>query len=83
MSWNGLAISSFAKASKILKRESGITKYHFPVVGYDVRFSIFMVLEIGNSFLNCIYNQLNNHNLNTILKKVLCMTSMLMIHKFV
>ncbi|KAK7337411.1 hypothetical protein VNO77_17983 [Canavalia gladiata] len=33
VSWNGLAISSFARASKILKGEAEGTKFYFPVVG--------------------------------------------------
>ncbi|XAR61288.1 hypothetical protein NMG60_11034938 [Bertholletia excelsa] len=33
VSWNGLAISSFARASKILQREPKGTKFNFPVVG--------------------------------------------------
>ncbi|XP_010522664.1 PREDICTED: spermatogenesis-associated protein 20 isoform X2 [Tarenaya hassleriana] len=33
VSWNGLAISSLARASKILKGEPENTKYYFPVVG--------------------------------------------------
>ncbi|XP_024965667.1 spermatogenesis-associated protein 20 isoform X1 [Cynara cardunculus var. scolymus] len=33
VSWNGLAISSFARASKILKNEPDGTKFHFPVAG--------------------------------------------------
>ncbi|XP_057963726.1 uncharacterized protein LOC131154915 [Malania oleifera] len=33
VSWNGLAISSFARASKILKGEVGGIKFNFPVVG--------------------------------------------------
>eukprot|EP00257_Ricinus_communis_P017262 XP_015575663.2 spermatogenesis-associated protein 20 [Ricinus communis] len=37
VSWNGLAISAFARASKILKRESEGTRYNFPVVGCDPR----------------------------------------------
>lgn len=35
VSWNGLAISSFARASKILKSEAKDTRYHFPVVGCE------------------------------------------------
>ncbi|XP_020108373.1 spermatogenesis-associated protein 20 [Ananas comosus] len=35
VSWNGLAISSFARASKILKSESKETTFYFPVVGCD------------------------------------------------
>lgn len=36
MSWNGLVISSFARASKILKAEPESTKYGFPVVNSQV-----------------------------------------------
>ncbi|KAF9607389.1 hypothetical protein IFM89_034622 [Coptis chinensis] len=35
VSWNGLAISSFARASKILKNEPEDTKFNFPVAGCD------------------------------------------------
>ncbi|XP_044494820.1 spermatogenesis-associated protein 20 [Mangifera indica] len=35
VSWNGLAISSFARASKILKSEAEGTRFNFPVVGCD------------------------------------------------
>ncbi|KAF8401524.1 hypothetical protein HHK36_012464 [Tetracentron sinense] len=35
VSWNGLAISSFARASKILKEEAERTKFNFPVIGCD------------------------------------------------
>lgn len=37
VSWNGLAISSFARASKILKGEPDGLKHYFPVAGCDVR----------------------------------------------
>lgn len=35
VSWNGLVISSFARASKILKGEAENAKFNFPVVGCD------------------------------------------------
>nr|ADV56678.1 hypothetical protein [Phaseolus vulgaris] len=35
VSWNGLAVSSFARASKILKSEAEGTKFYFPVVGTE------------------------------------------------
>ncbi|KAF5744158.1 Spermatogenesis-associated 20 [Tripterygium wilfordii] len=35
VSWNGLVISSFARASKILKGEVEGTKFYFPVTGCD------------------------------------------------
>ncbi|KAG6417842.1 hypothetical protein SASPL_120037 [Salvia splendens] len=37
VSWNGLAISAFARASKILKDEPEGTQYHFPIVGTNPR----------------------------------------------
>ncbi|KAL8151421.1 hypothetical protein V2J09_021229, partial [Rumex salicifolius] len=37
VSWNGLAISAFARASKILCAEPGGTDYHFPVVSAEPR----------------------------------------------
>ncbi|CAN0897995.1 Spermatogenesis-associated protein 20 [Linum grandiflorum] len=35
VSWNGLVISAFARASKILKHESPSTSYNFPLTGCD------------------------------------------------
>ncbi|KAG6504986.1 hypothetical protein ZIOFF_037334 [Zingiber officinale] len=35
VSWNGLAISSFARASKVLKAEPKETQFYFPVMGCD------------------------------------------------
>lgn len=35
VSWNGLAISSFARASKTLKGDLQLTNYNFPVVGCE------------------------------------------------
>ncbi|QHN78469.1 Spermatogenesis-associated protein [Arachis hypogaea] len=35
LSWNGLAISSFSRASKILLGEAESTKFYFPVVGTE------------------------------------------------
>ncbi|CAI9296777.1 unnamed protein product [Lactuca saligna] len=35
VSWNGLVVSSFAKASKILNNEPDVTKFNFPVAGTD------------------------------------------------
>ncbi|CAI9297189.1 unnamed protein product [Lactuca saligna] len=35
VSWNGLVVSSFARASKILKNEPDVTKFNFPVAGTD------------------------------------------------
>ncbi|KAG2406609.1 uncharacterized protein HKW66_Vig0058650 [Vigna angularis] len=35
VSWNGLAVSSFARSSKILKGEAEGSKFYFPVVGTE------------------------------------------------
>uniref|UniRef100_A0ACD5XDT2 Uncharacterized protein n=2 Tax=Avena sativa TaxID=4498 RepID=A0ACD5XDT2_AVESA len=35
VSWNGLAISAFARASQISKSEPPVTKFYFPVTGCD------------------------------------------------
>nr|KAJ0220247.1 hypothetical protein LSAT_V11C200070080 [Lactuca sativa] len=35
VSWNGLVVSSFARASKILNNEPDVTKFNFPVAGTD------------------------------------------------
>ncbi|KAF3795756.1 Uncharacterized protein EJ110_NYTH04460 [Nymphaea thermarum] len=40
VAWNGLAISSFARASKILKSETEGTKFYYPVTGCDVSDSV-------------------------------------------
>ncbi|XP_027116948.2 uncharacterized protein [Coffea arabica] len=50
VSWNGLAISSFARASKILKCESQGGRFHFPVVGTDPKEYI-EVAEKAASFI--------------------------------
>lgn len=52
VSWNGLAISSFARASKILKGETEGIKFNFPVVGCDVSL-YFLRLAYLVSFKNC------------------------------
>ncbi|PKA58457.1 dTMP kinase [Apostasia shenzhenica] len=53
VSWNGLAISSFARASKILKAESKETKYHFPVVGCNICMNVVAKLNGWLGQLNC------------------------------
>eukprot|EP00268_Persea_americana_P040361 TRINITY_DN4005_c0_g3_i1.p1 TRINITY_DN4005_c0_g3~~TRINITY_DN4005_c0_g3_i1.p1 ORF type:complete len:838 (+),score=178.18 TRINITY_DN4005_c0_g3_i1:85-2598(+) len=50
VSWNGLAISSFARASKILKTEPKETKFNFPVVGCDPK-EYLEVAEKAASFI--------------------------------
>ncbi|XP_075509390.1 uncharacterized protein LOC142545861 [Primulina tabacum] len=57
VSWNGLAISSFARASKILTGEQEGTQYYFPVVGTDAK-EYLEVAEKAASFIrNHLYNQ--------------------------
>ncbi|KAJ9696406.1 hypothetical protein PVL29_008564 [Vitis rotundifolia] len=50
VSWNGLAISSFARASKILKSEAEGTKFRFPLVGCDPK-EYMEVAEMAASFI--------------------------------
>ncbi|KAL6968456.1 dTMP kinase [Sarracenia purpurea var. burkii] len=57
VSWNGLAISSFARASKVLKREPEGTKFNFPVSGSDPK-EYMEVAEKAASFIRKqLYNQ--------------------------
>ncbi|XP_052196552.1 uncharacterized protein LOC127803938 [Diospyros lotus] len=50
VSWNGLAISSFARASKILQSEPEGTKFYFPVAGCDPK-EYMNVAEKAASFI--------------------------------
>ncbi|KAL2238950.1 UNVERIFIED_CONTAM: Spermatogenesis-associated protein 20 [Sesamum indicum] len=57
VSWNGLAISSFARASKILKGEPEGTDFYFPVVGTDPK-EYMEVAERAAAFIKKhLYNQ--------------------------
>ncbi|KAK4418176.1 Spermatogenesis-associated protein 20 [Sesamum alatum] len=57
VSWNGLAISSFARASKILKGEPEGTDFYFPVVGTDPK-EYMEVAERAAAFIRQhLYNQ--------------------------
>ncbi|WJX85049.1 dTMP kinase [Trifolium repens] len=56
VSWNGLAISSFARASKILKGEAEGVKFNFPVVGTEPE----EYLRIAGKAASFIRNQLYN-----------------------
>ncbi|XP_022899124.1 spermatogenesis-associated protein 20-like isoform X2 [Olea europaea var. sylvestris] len=57
VSWNGLAISSFARASKILKGEPEGTKFYFPVTGTTSE-EYMEVAEKAASFIRKnLYNQ--------------------------
>ncbi|GLU07431.1 hypothetical protein SLE2022_243910 [Rubroshorea leprosula] len=56
VSWNGLAISAFAKASKVLKGEEELARFNFPVVGCDPK-EYMEVAEKAASFIrNHLYN---------------------------
>ncbi|GAV83367.1 DUF255 domain-containing protein [Cephalotus follicularis] len=50
VAWNGLAISSFARASKILNTEAKSAKFYFPVVGCDPK-EYMEVAEKAASFI--------------------------------
>lgn len=50
VSWNGLTISSFARASKILRNEKEGTRFYFPVVGCDAK-EYFEVAEKAALFI--------------------------------
>ncbi|XP_043812662.1 spermatogenesis-associated protein 20 isoform X3 [Manihot esculenta] len=56
VSWNGLAISSFARASKVLKGETDGTKFHFPIVGCDPK----EYLEVADKAATFIRRHLYN-----------------------
>ncbi|GAB4840937.1 hypothetical protein Ancab_021697 [Ancistrocladus abbreviatus] len=56
VSWNGLAISSFARASKILNGESEGLKFHFPVVGSDPK----EYIEVAEKAASFIHEHLYN-----------------------
>ncbi|XP_068658801.1 uncharacterized protein [Aristolochia californica] len=54
VSWNGLAISAFARASKILKTEPGDIKFNFPVIGNNPK----EYLEIAEKAVSFIKDRL-------------------------
>ncbi|GLT42507.1 hypothetical protein SLA2020_165020 [Shorea laevis] len=57
VSWNGLAISAFAKASKVLKGEEEHARFNFPVVGCDPK-EYMEVAEKAASFIRKhLYNE--------------------------
>ncbi|KAL8192031.1 hypothetical protein R6Q57_028152 [Mikania cordata] len=56
VSWNGLVISSFARASKILKIEPQDTKFNFPVAGMSPH----EYMEVSKKALNFIKENLYN-----------------------
>ncbi|PON96626.1 Spermatogenesis-associated protein [Trema orientale] len=62
VSWNGLAISSFARASKILKGEAEGTKFYFPVDGCDPK----EYIEVAEKAASFIRRQLYNEQTNRL-----------------
>ncbi|KAM7501270.1 hypothetical protein LguiB_000174 [Lonicera macranthoides] len=56
VSWNGLVISSLARASKILKGEHEGTKFNFPVVGVDPN----EYMDVAKKAVSFIRRQLYN-----------------------
>ena len=52
VSWNGMAISAFARASKILKNEHEGIQFHFPVVGANVSFRTANFKYVSCEFCN-------------------------------
>lgn len=68
VSWNGLAISSFARASKVLNGEAPGTKHNFPVRGCDPK-EYMEVAEKAASFIRKhLYNK-DNHRLQHSFRK--------------
>ncbi|KAK1279055.1 hypothetical protein QJS04_geneDACA014750 [Acorus gramineus] len=57
VSWNGLVISSFSRASKILKAEAKGTKYNFPVVGCDPNVYSEVAEKAASFIENKLYDQ--------------------------
>ncbi|KAK8693851.1 hypothetical protein V6N13_071418 [Hibiscus sabdariffa] len=57
VSWNGLAISSFARASKILKGEPQGTNFNFPVVGCDPKEYMEVAEKAANFIRRDLYNE--------------------------
>ncbi|XVE77663.1 hypothetical protein DITRI_Ditri13aG0080400 [Diplodiscus trichospermus] len=57
VSWNGLAISSFARASKILKGEQQSTDFNFPVVGCNPNEYMEVAEKAANFIRRHLYNE--------------------------
>ncbi|GAB2281321.1 hypothetical protein Dimus_015919 [Dionaea muscipula] len=60
VSWNGLVISSFARASKILKSEPVDSKFHFPVSGCEPEEYIEVAGKAANFIRAHLYNEETN-----------------------
>ncbi|KAI4301364.1 hypothetical protein L6164_034651 [Bauhinia variegata] len=56
VSWNGLAISSFVRASKILNSEAGGTKFNFPVVGTEPKEYMGIAEKTAHFIRNKLYD---------------------------
>ncbi|KAG5055847.1 hypothetical protein JHK85_008357 [Glycine max] len=63
VSWNGLAISSFARASKILKGEAEGTKFYFPVIGTEPK-EYMGIAEKAASFIRKQLYNVETHRLH-------------------
>ncbi|XP_021279552.1 spermatogenesis-associated protein 20 [Herrania umbratica] len=57
VSWNGLAISAFARASKILKGESRGMCVNFPIVGCDPKEYLEVAEKAANFIRRHLYNE--------------------------
>ncbi|XP_050363698.1 uncharacterized protein LOC126782482 [Argentina anserina] len=57
VAWNGLAISAFARASKILKNEPKEIKFNFPVVGSDPGEYIEVAEKAASFIRRHLYNE--------------------------
>lgn len=57
VSWNGLAISAFARASKILDSEPDETKFNFPVAGSDPKEYMEVAEKAALFIRKHLYNQ--------------------------
>ncbi|CAM6089523.1 unnamed protein product [Calypogeia fissa] len=57
VAWNGLAISAFARASRILKMEPHGLKYNFPVTGCDCREYLVAAERAARFIRTKLYNE--------------------------
>ncbi|CAN1131043.1 Spermatogenesis-associated protein 20 [Linum perenne] len=57
VSWNGLVISAFARASKILKHESQSTRYNFPLTGCDPKEYLEVAVKAASFIRKNLYDE--------------------------
>lgn len=57
VAWNGLAISAFARASKVLKAEPKEIKYHFPVTGCNATDYLFVAEKAADFIKSKLYDE--------------------------